>query len=891
MFERLGRVVMRARYAVVAIWLLAAVASVVAAPSLAKVGSADETSFLPTDAESMVARHVLADAFPGSSSLGIATVIVSRPSGLTAADRAYVDATADWLASKDAPDPIRTVVSGVHGAADQPDLASLYRSADGQVELLSVQLSVSPFERAAKDGVAAIRSHLESSRPAGLETHVSGTAGIGSDYLQAIADGTDRTTIVTIVLVVAILLLIYRAPIAALVPLLTIGAAFIVSRGILGELGQAGWKIPTLLESFVVVLVFGVGTDYTIFLISRLREELGRAGGLVAGATTVGRIGPVITASAATVVVGLGSMFIARFGIIQSIGPALAISIVVTLAAGLTLAPALLAIAGRWLFWPLHTANGNADGGLQPLSPSAVGDSDRPSDSGAWARIAGWITTRPGLAAAAVIVVLALPFAGLLGLRTSFDVLEELPSSADARAGFDIVAAHFDKGQLLPVNVLLRGAPGTGFTDPAGLAAVARATDAVRAIDGVESVRSLVDPAGSGSTTAGLRPSARLAEMAQGFRLPGDLSAALSRLLDPATGQRISAAGAYLSALAPAYPDVANRSDYTGATADLASLQQAIGVLRGGAIRPGSAEAARLTATLGQVGGRLPAELTALSAWFAARPDDLFLPLTTSGNGAGSASAMASTFVSAAGDVTRMYVVTTDDPYSVGAFETVERVRSALEDLSGTGPVASSYVGGSTAEFADVRTTINEDFRRVSAITVAGVMLVLVLLLRSIVAPIYLVLSVLLSFGTSLGLGSVLFQGVLGQAGMNYFIPLIVFVLLVALGSDYNIFLMSRVREESATRDLRSGIRVASGRTGAVITSAGIILAGTFGALGTAPLQILFQTGVTVSLGVLIDTFLVRSLLIPAVTALLGEVSWWPFGGVGRRQPVARVPR
>jgi len=103
-----------------------------------------------------------------------------------------------------------------------------------------------------------------------------------------------------------------------------------------------------------------------------------------------------------------------------------------------------------------------------------------------------------------------------------------------------------------------------------------------------------------------------------------------------------------------------------------------------------------------------------------------------------------------------------------------------------------------------------------------------------------------------------------------------VFVLLVALGSDYNIFLMSRVREESETRELREGIRVASARTGTVITSAGLILAGTFGALITSPLQLLFQVGVAVALGVLIDTFVVRSLLVPAVTAFIGERAWWP---------------
>jgi len=189
-----------------------------------------------------------------------------------------------------------------------------------------------------------------------------------------------------------------------------------------------------------------------------------------------------------------------------------------------------------------------------------------------------------------------------------------------------------------------------------------------------------------------------------------------------------------------------------------------------------------------------------------------------------------------------------------------------------------------------VETTVNADFQRVAIITLVGIAIVLALLLRSLVAPLYLVASVLLSYGTTLGLSVLLFQHVLGQAGLNYFIPLMVFVLLVALGSDYNIFLMSRIREEAERRDLADGVRVASARTGAVITSAGLILAGTFAVLVSAPLLILVQVGTIVAIGVLIDTFLVRSLLVPAVTALVGERAWWPVGRGGRVSPAHPRP-
>jgi uncharacterized membrane protein YdfJ with MMPL/SSD domain len=273
----------------------------------------------------------------------------------------------------------------------------------------------------------------------------------------------------------------------------------------------------------------------------------------------------------------------------------------------------------------------------------------------------------------------------------------------------------------------------------------------------------------------------------------------------------------------------------------------------------GSAETTQLEA----VRSRLQVELAADTAAFG--PNDLYAPPD-----------LRSSFVSSDGTVARLYVTTTTNPYDTKSFDTVRQMRVLLTSPQDRAAF-TAYVGGSTAEFADVQDTISADFLRVAAITIIGILLVLILLLRAFVAPLYLVVTVLLSYATSLSVSALILQHVFGQAGINYFIPLIVFVLLVALGSDYNIFLMSRVREESSTRDLRSGIRIASARTGTVITSAGLILAGTFGALVTSPLQLLFQAGLAVALGVLVDTFIVRSILVPAITAFIGEWAWWPF--------------
>jgi len=958
MFDRLGWLVLRLRFVLVAGWLVAAALFGTLAPSLTQAGSADETSFLPRDAESLAARQIVAAAFPNDSAPTTALIVFSRPGGLTDADRLAIEGLRGYFEGTARPDAVKRYVT----AERTTSLASMFRSSDGVVELARIDLNTPSFLPRTNAAINAIRAHLAEAGvlPGGLEAQVTGQAGIGRDYLKAIQDGTDRTTLVTILLVVVVLLLIYRAPLAALAPLITIGSAFLVARGLLGFLAQGGWQLSSVLDSFIVVLVFGVGTDYTIFLISRFREELGRHSHDEALRVTVSRISAVITASAATVIVGLTSMVVARFGMIQTTGPALALVIFVTLLAGLTLTPSLLAVFGRRLFWPLHDETRTA------------ADEER----GFWAALARRITARPGLLAALVLVVLAVPALGLPQLKENFDVLNELPAGAESRQGFETLSQHLAQGQLMPLTVLVKAPTGhaNAFTSQGGLTDMDALERSIAALPDVQTVRSVVDPLGEGKVSDLLRPSVQLSQTAAAFRkpastdinvqlgdaglagiqstasyvgglgaafpsLPTDVLAATStdlatlqsglvetrkQALVPnqidaivaqiqaavaagsATGSdaaaQLAALKSYLDDLGVAQPAVKPLASYQtaeGAIATLASSSNPIAFaqLLGGlqdlstwfkgqpsafyfspkSVAP-TADALALQAAMTAARTRLPDELDRLAA--ALKPTDLYAPPS-----------LTSAYVSADGTVARIYVTTATNPYDTKSFQTVRDLRALLATdpghfgaAGGTGTALAagtaatqSYVGGATAEFADVQDTISADFLRVAAITIVGILIVLILLLRALVAPLYLVFTVLLSYAMSLSLSALILQHLFGQDGMNYFIPLMVFVLLVALGSDYNIFLMSRVREESATRELRPGIRVASARTGTVITSAGLILAGTFGALVTSPLQLLFQVGLTVALGVLIDTFVVRSLLVPAITAFIGERAWWPF--------------
>ena len=213
----------------------------------------------------------------------------------------------------------------------------------------------------------------------------------------------------------------------------------------------------------------------------------------------------------------------------------------------------------------------------------------------------------------------------------------------------------------------------------------------------------------------------------------------------------------------------------------------------------------------------------------------------------------------------------TDAADSEDAETTVRGLRASLHDA-----LPGSLVGGTTATAIDTNDASIHDRNLIIPIVLAVILIILMLLLRSILAPILLILTTVLSFGTALGVAALVFNGVFKFPGADPAVPLYGFVFLVALGIDYNIFLMTRVREESVLHGTRDGILRGLTITGGVITSAGLVLAATFAALAVIPILFLAQISFIVAFGVLLDTFIVRSLLVPALAYDLGRVIWWP---------------
>jgi RND superfamily putative drug exporter len=211
------------------------------------------------------------------------------------------------------------------------------------------------------------------------------------------------------------------------------------------------------------------------------------------------------------------------------------------------------------------------------------------------------------------------------------------------------------------------------------------------------------------------------------------------------------------------------------------------------------------------------------------------------------------------------------DPYSTAAYDVIPRLRDAVHDAA-----PGALVGGPSAVERDLRVATESDTRLLVPIALVIVFVILAFLLRALVAPLLLIATVVLSFAAALGVGAVVFDIVFGFPGSDPGLPLFAFIFLVALGVDYNIFLMARVREETLKRGTREGMLRGLAVTGGVITSAGIVLAGTFSVLAVLPLTFLTQLGFVIAFGVLLDTFIVRSVLVPALVLGIGPKVWLP---------------
>jgi RND superfamily putative drug exporter len=827
MFSALGRFAHKYRYYILGCWLAITIFLVFQAPPLSEVGITDQSQFLPENTESVYARDLLNEKFGSGTQETGGTIVVYNEQGLNQQDMDQALKLCNWLNSDNRPEAVSRVTS----IFDNEALRSSLVSQDNTTMMISVGFSSSALDENVKQAIKTIRQQFTLYPETSL--YFTGSMGFIHDMFESVQRTIDNTTLVTIILVIVLLLIVYRSPIAALVPLVAIGVSFLVARGIIGYLAQAGLSVSTVIDAYMVVTIFGVGTDYCLFIISRFREETARPDNQRGIDFTMRQIGPVIFASAITVIIAFLCLSVSRFGMTQTSGYALAIGIAVTLAAGVTLVPALISIFGRFLFWPTKT---------KPKS-----DVKPKKRRLGWAKTGEWISRHPILTAVPIIIVLLIPYLAIPGFTLSANVLTQLSSSEESSQGLNIIRDHFPVGELSPLTLVLHSESGNLLT-----------TDSLEGIDQVaqklteaEDLSRIDYPSIAGD---------RLISLGEQVRSLGDMVTTPG--FSPSSLSLLQSQSDQLAALTLEYPRVAQSPNFISSSAILSQVSSLV-------VQINTASSSELPDLISQLQTslyELGDALTGLGNEFQLNGSGAFVDW------------LKAVYFSADGTAARMYLILDVDPYSNDAALVLPEIREAV-----TAAVAASdlgeiehYVGGETALYTDMVKTSNDDLTIVIIVTSIGILFVIVILLRSLLAPVYMVITVLLNYGATLGLTAWIFLDLLKFESLINMLPVFVFVILAAVGADYNIFLVSRIREESENKSIKEAVHQAVANTGNVITSCGIILAGTFATLASSTFPMVLHIGVAIAIGVLIDTFLVRALLVPALATLLGRWNWWP---------------
>lgn len=790
--DRFSQFVTRRWYLVFVAWAALFTLFRLSAPNWDDVARDGDFAYLPDSAASVQGEKLRTAAFGEVNSKSEVVFVLARRDGpLTKDDLAFADrVVATYQPTEDGDSPIVNVVSHRTEVIGKKLLSP--PSEHGQALLIIAQMK---GEIMAVDNMKPLAEIYEKfqalrnapDRPAGLELGVTGSGAVGTEMLFAAEESIRNTEFATIGLIIAILLLVYRAPLLAAVPLIAIAVAVFTAFDALAILAGISYSTNAFefavfktTKIFVVVVLFGSGTDYCLFLIARYKEELSK--GLqttVAAGKALYQVSSALLASALTTILGLGMMVFSDFGKFRNGGPAIAVALVVALLACLTLAPAILALLGRHVFWPFKIdLGGDEESDDIRLGRGRTGGRFQ----GFWNGVGRAVTTRPGLIFI-VSVILMAPFVWYAqNVPLTYDLLSELGSDRLCVQGTDLLRKYFPAGETGPVTILVYHRNADFNEGPDRYDRLPRLVKALydmeytdeegRSIRPIQSVRSLVDPLGEKSGRSGIF---------------GGLRRGV-----------------------------------------ISSRAKAIYVSQEGEYR---------------------------------------------------------------GKVARLDVVFPYDPFSVESIRLLDHMEQYLgtlaEDPDSPCYRAEFYFTGTPPGIRDLRAVTLSDQKLIQQLVPIAVLFVLIAILRRPLISVFLVVSVVWGYFVTLGITHLLFawlyQGT--YHGLDWKLPTFLFVILVAVGEDYNIYLVTRVLEEQKRLGFMEGLKSALRKTGGIITSCGLIMAGTFIAMISGSLRTMHQLGFALALGVLLDTFVIRTILVPSFLVLWGRL--W---GITERGPQAVPP-
>ncbi|WP_420891223.1 RND family transporter [Mycobacterium riyadhense] len=928
----------RSAILIVGLWVVAAAVGNLVVPQLERVVDSHSRSFMPNDAPSLIAATHAAQLFAQTPSNNFVYLVLERNTPLTARDRQLYDALTAALHAD------RRHVYSLTDLWSQPATAAGAQSSDGCAVTMMVRLAGMLGTSQARDSVNSVRDTVTGlSPPDGLAVHVTGPGATIVDEFAAIDRQMLGITAAAVVLILFLLLVVYRSPIAAAIPLASVGLGLVVARSVVAALGQFGAVEVSLFSvALMAAMTLGAGTDYGIFLIGRYHE--GRRRGVAptrALSEAYRAVAPVVVGSALTVSVALASLGFAEVSMFRSTGIPCAIAILVTMTAALTLTPALMGLSVRRGF-------------LEP----------RPSTTArSWRRVGATVARWPGpilVTAGATTLIAALPLADV---RVGWNEPAATPSNTDSSRGYVAADRHFAANRLLPDVVTIQA--DHDLRNPAGLIAIERITSQVMAIPGVRTVQSASRPDGRVPDEATLSYQGGVVGRQLGEAIDS-LTQRLGRIaeLDAALAQTQSAVHRLGSGLQGGSVGIAEISaaatdmrsgldgvqrtvttvssyldplrDFVARTPDCAAnplcspverlLEPVDGLMRTTTqLGDGAAKLSGGSATASHAMAGLPQAVSSMNDALAQARSathelqglaqtigpalrqltDYLAEIDAQFRGSAAAGfympqralsdprylAVLRNLVSADGHATYLLVYGDDDEWGSAGAQRAEQVRVAVREATKEGALMPTGVdlAGVGPATADLQRSVTRDTALLVAAGLVLIFLIVAAMLRSPIAGLVVVGTVVASFASALGVSVLIWQYLLHQ-DLHWAVAPIAFMALIAVGSDYNLLLALRIKQEAfsgARTGLKTGIIRAFGGTGGVVTTAGIVFGLTMLALLGSSVLSIAQVGTTIAVGLLVDTLVVRALVVPSIVALLGRWFWWPAGLPTR--PVARA--
>ncbi|MDP5274318.1 MMPL family transporter [Chengkuizengella axinellae] len=821
------RTIIKGRWFILLIWIALIVSLLFTAPNMEELVREKGQISVPDGYSSSIADEILGDS-DNDFSLSIALVF-HNPEGITVTDEQEIEKAIDSIEANKGELGITDFISHMN----QPELSEELISKDNKTIISSLAVDLNGREVSdVRDDLLSEIDHIA------VEHYLTGAEFIDEDVIISSQEGLRKTEIITVAFILIILFLVFRSLVAPIIPLVTVGITYLVSQSIVAFLVDGvDFPLSNFTQIFLVAILFGIGTDYCILLLSRFKEEMSKNGEDVTSAiiTTYKTAGKTVFFSALAVLIGFSSIGLSTFELYQS-ASAVAIGIVVLILALLTIVPFFMAVLGKKLFWPVK-------GKLEH------------KQSKLWEAIGKFSLSRPMIAMLLILVVV-VPLYAFYDQDLSYNSLDEIGDSYDSVKGFNIVSKSFGPGETMPSKIVIEHHEALDNSE--SLSLIENISREVAKHENVEKVRSATRPLGE--LIPDFYITTQLESVNEGLEASSDglndIQFGLTQIIEqlPAMEAGLSQVAVGPDGVNPAFEQIVTQ---------LNILQEGLNASAGGITQISE-------------GMTLTQEYVAKLSDMKTEDSGFFIPQEVIDQT--EFQQVLDTYLKNDRTTAVIEVILKDNPYSVNSLDSIEEIEMIVSStIKGTSFEKDRFgVSGVTGIYKDLKEISDEDYNRTMFIMLIGISLILIILLRSIVMPIYLVVSLIICYFTSMAFTEVIFVDMLGYPGLSWAIPFFGFVMLMALGVDYSIFLMDRFNEYKE-KPAAEAILLAMKNMGTVIISAVIILAGTFAAMYPSGVLSLTQIATVVVTGLILYAVLFLPFFVPVMVKLFGKANWWPF--------------